>query len=207
MSKHLERRLSGWVTQGLVHTPITPNQITLGIGLLGIAAAWLFAQPGYWMKVAGALVFWCASFLDGCDGEIARLKFMESRLGGWLDLWMDNLVHMAVFTGIGVGIWRETQNVKWLWLGGAAALGVLLSVGWVSWSSVRKKKREGPLFTSVSGQSDRLSRLADALSRRDFIFGTIFLALLDWLPGFLWAAALGSHLYWMILAAIAWRTR
>ena len=29
-------------------------------------------------------------FLDGCDGELARLKFKESRWGGLLDFWGDN---------------------------------------------------------------------------------------------------------------------
>ncbi len=207
MSKHLERRLSGWVTQRLIHTPVTPNQMTLLVVAIGLGAACLFSQPGYWAKVAGALVFWCASFLDGCDGEIARLKFMESRLGGWLDLWADNVVHMAVFAGLGIGLWRDTQSVHWLWLGFIAALGVLMSVGFVSWNTLRKKKEGGPLFTSVSNRTDRLSRLADALSRRDFIFGTIFLAFLEWLPEFLWAAAIGSHAYWIVLIAVAMRPR
>jgi 1L-myo-inositol 1-phosphate cytidylyltransferase / CDP-L-myo-inositol myo-inositolphosphotransferase len=202
MSKHLERYLSGWITRRLIDTPITPNQVTLAVIAIGMGAAFLFSQPGYWAKVAGALTFWCASFLDGCDGEIARLKFMETRLGGWLDLWADNLIHMAVFLGIGVGLWRDTQQGHWLWLGAAAALGVLVSVGFVSWKTLSKKKGDGPLFTSVSGRADRLSRLADALSRRDFIFVMIFIALFEWLPEFLWAAAVGSHAYWMILLTI-----
>jgi len=207
MSKHLERHLSGWVTRRLIDTSVTPNQITIVVVMIGLAAAGLFAQPGYWMKVAGAFVFWCASFLDGCDGEIARLKFMESRLGGWLDLWADNVVHMAVFFGIGIGLWCDTGSQQWLWLGLAAALGVLMSVGLASWNTLRKTKSDGPLYTSASGQDTRLSRLADALSRRDFIFGTIFLALLGWLPWFLWAAAIGSHLYWMVLVLIGLRAR
>ena len=40
----------------------------------------------------------CAhSILDGCDGELARLKFQESRWGGILDFWGDNVVHSVIF--------------------------------------------------------------------------------------------------------------
>ena len=52
-----------------------------------------------------------------------------------------------------------------------------------------------------------MTRFADALSRRDFIFGTIFLALFGLLPAFLWAAAIGSHLYWIVLVLLAWKRR
>lgn len=211
MSKHLERFLSGAITRLLYRTSITPNQMTVFVIGVGALAAWFFAQTGYWPKVIGALLFWCSSFMDGCDGELARLKFMESRLGGWLDLWADNLVHMMVFTAMGVGLWRDTQESFLLWLGAIAALGVFFSVSWVSWTTVRHKKSQGPLFTSVVQEStapsspwaERLRGLADALSRRDFIFGVIFIALLEWLEPFLWAAAIGSHAYWMVLLAIA----
>src|SRR2546426_3192414 len=35
------------------------------------------------------------SILDGCDGELARLKFQHSRWGAVLDFWCDNVVHVA----------------------------------------------------------------------------------------------------------------
>lgn len=214
MSRLLERRLSGWVTRRLMNTGITPNQVTLGIVALGAVAAFAFAQPGTLPKGLGALLFWCSSFLDGVDGELARLKFQETRLGGWLDLWSDNVVHMLVFSAMGVGLWRDTGNADYVRLGLAAAFGVLMSVAWVSWSTVRKKKGDGPLYTSVAGEGAttspwrvRLTRLADALSRRDFIFGVIFLAWLGWLGPFLWAAAIGSNLYWMLLMLLTFTRR
>lgn len=210
MSRHLQRRLSLAFTRRLMNTRLTPNQVTLAIVALGVVAAGLFAQPGYGPKVLGALLFWCSSFLDGCDGELSRLKFMETRLGGWLDLWSDNIVHMLVFIGISLGLFRDRQDPLWLYLGAAAALGVLLSVSWVSWTLSKQKKSQGPLYTGVGELSSqetgwivRLTELANALSRRDFIFGAIFLALLGWLPWFLWAAAVGSNIYWLLLLAIA----
>lgn len=211
MSRLIERRFSLAITRHLANTPLTPNQVSLGVMLVGAVAGALFAQPGWGVQVVAALVFWCGSFLDGCDGELARLKFQESRLGGWLDLWVDNVVHSMVFFGMGVGLYRETGDPLWIRLGSAAVVGVVLSVGWASWKTFRTSRGGGPLFVSVfgseRGREDRgaigcLRWLADALSRRDFIFGVIFLAILGWLPYFLWAAAIGANLYFLILVLI-----
>ena len=215
MSRWVERRLSLAITRRLADMGVTPNQVSFAVVLVGAFAALLFAQPSHAARVAGALVFWCASFLDGCDGELARLKFQESRLGGWLDLWVDNVVHAMVFFGMGVGLYRETGDPLWLRVGGAAVVGVVLSVGWASWQTLRvgRSRGEGPLFVSVFGEHraaegagllDRLQRVADFLSRRDFIVGVIFLAIFGWIPYFLWAAAIGANLYFLVLVAIEW---
>ena len=97
MSRHVERRISLAITRRLVGTRITPNQMTLvslTIGLLG-APFFLSAEP--LQQIAGSLLFLTHSILDGCDGELARLKFQESPTGARLDFWGDNLVHVAVF--------------------------------------------------------------------------------------------------------------
>ncbi len=110
-ARHFDRKISGAISRQLLKTPITPNQITVGVTLIGIGAGYLMAQPGYGTKVAGSLMFLLTSILDGCDGEIARAKKMISKIGGWLDLWGDNVVHVAVFYGLGVGLFRDTGNV------------------------------------------------------------------------------------------------
>src|SRR4030095_4432950 len=74
--------------------------ISVALALLG---ALLFLSPSPSLQLAGALLFLTHSILDGCDGELARLKFMESPRGAALDFWGDNLVHAAVFTCMTVG--------------------------------------------------------------------------------------------------------
>ena len=209
MSRHLERNISLTLTKRLANTSITPNTFTVALMLSLAVPAILFAQADPKLNLLGAFLFWVGSSLDGCDGELARLKFKESRLGGWLDLWSDNVVHIMIFSGIGIGIFRRTSDPVWLWLAGAACLGVLLSVLTVSWTTSRKKNARGPLFTSVGAGasagdwSSRLSRLADALARRDFIFVLIFVTALGGLPYFLAAAAAGSNIYFLVVLAIA----
>ena len=48
--------------------------------------------------------------IDGCDGEVARLKFQESRFGYLFDVTTDNIVHVAIFIGLGVGLYRAAPD-------------------------------------------------------------------------------------------------
>src|SRR2546430_17102958 len=120
MSRHVERRISLALTRRLVGTRVTPDAMTLvsvGIGLVG-AAFFLSVSPAF--QLTGALLFLAHSILDGCDGELARLKFLESRRGAILDFWGDNVVHVAVFSAIAVG-WALRTGSPWpLALGGLA---------------------------------------------------------------------------------------
>jgi hypothetical protein len=89
MARNVERPMSLRIVRRLASTGVTPNQMTLlsvGIGLCG---APFFLSP-YWLwQTVGALLFLAHSILDGCDGELARLKFQESRFGGIIDYWGD----------------------------------------------------------------------------------------------------------------------
>ena len=74
--------------------------ISIAIGLCG--APFFLSALWYWQTV-GALLFLLHSIVDGCDGELARLRFQESRFGGILDFWGDNIVHVGIFACIAVG--------------------------------------------------------------------------------------------------------
>jgi phosphatidylglycerophosphate synthase len=203
MSRHVERRISLAVSRRLAGTRVTPNAMTLvsvGVGLAG-AALFLSARPG--AAVAGALLVLLHSILDGCDGELARLKFQESRFGGILDFWGDNVVHAAVFGTIAIAWSRASGSGGPLLLGAAAILGTILSAAFV-YRHTMAQVSEGPLFTSVSRSPDaRFSRLADALARRDFLYLLVILAALGKVHWFLVMAAVGSPIYFLLLLAIA----
>src|SRR5215831_19951862 len=151
MARHVERPISLRIARRLAFTGITPNQITLlsvGIGLCGAP----FFLSTYWLwQTVGALLFLTHSVLDGCDGELARLRFQESRLGGIIDYWGDNVVHIVVFACMAVG-WSLSIAASWpMLLGVAAILGNLGSAWFVYWRTMHtKKKDDGPLFTSVA---------------------------------------------------------
>jgi phosphatidylglycerophosphate synthase len=206
MARHIERRISLTISRRLAATSATPNQMTLVSMAVGLAGAPCFLSAQIPWQTAGALLFLAHSILDGCDGELARLKFQESRLGGVLDFWSDNVVHIVTFACMAAG-WSGAVGQAWpLWLGVAAVLGNLGSAGLVYWRTMRTKGDAGPLYTSVStAPTGRLARLLDALSRRDFIYLVVALALIGKASWFLLLASLGAPTYFFLLVFLAVR--
>lgn len=211
-ARHFDRKISGAISRLLLRTSVTPNQITLGVTCLGIyAGAWM-ARPGNLPKVVGSLLFLLTSILDGCDGEIARAKKMSSKLGGWLDLWGDNIVHVAVFYGLSRGLYKDTWNPIYPLLGNCAVAGTLLSASLASYQTYRAGKSS---FTSVAGRAEKVAsagwkkalvQVSDALARRDFIYGVVVLALVGHLAWFLWALAIGVNVYAVVLLILLFVT-
>ncbi|MGL4610310.1 MAG: CDP-alcohol phosphatidyltransferase family protein [Trueperaceae bacterium] len=69
---------------------IPPLQITLLAFVVGLSAA-LTAGLGYYLV---ALLLWLANrFLDGLDGEVARLRKEQSDWGGYLDIICDFAIY------------------------------------------------------------------------------------------------------------------
>ena len=57
------------------------------------------------------------SVLDGCDGEIARLKFQSSRMGEWLDNVLDDTVNVLYGLALGVASSKLLGSPVYTWLG------------------------------------------------------------------------------------------
>jgi len=193
MSRHVERRISLGITRRLAGTRITPNAMTavsLTIGLAG-APFFLSSAPAY--QLAGALLFLVHSIVDGCDGELARLKFLESRFGASLDFWGDNLVHVAVFSCMAVG-WSLESGSRW-----PLILGAVVVVSTVA--AATAAARRATLAASGESTSSSLSHLADAVANRDFIYLVILLAAVGKASWFLLLAGVGTPIF---LAVLLW---
>jgi phosphatidylglycerophosphate synthase len=194
------------ISRLLAPTAITPNQMSLISIVVGICGAPFFLSQRASLQTVGALLFLAHSILDGCDGELARLKFEESRWGGVLDFWGDNVVHVVIFACMAIG-WSASAAAGWpLLLGAAAVLGTLGSAGFVYWRLMRAKDDGGTLFTSVSAEPERpLARVLDAASRRDFIYLVVLLALFGKSNWFVLLAALGAPIYFCLVLFLAAR--
>ena len=55
-------------------------------------------------------------FLDGCDGEIARAKYLESRRGRQLDTWCDTVGNLFMILGLGWGLSRQTPSATFYFI-------------------------------------------------------------------------------------------
>jgi len=195
MSRHVERRISLAITRRLVGTRITPNAMTLVSLSIGLLGAPFFLSTQTLLQIVGALLFLTHSVLDGCDGELARLKFQESPMGARLDFWGDNLVHVAVFGCMAVG-WSLAAASLWpLLLGALAITGTAASAYLVA-----HRNRAG----AAAGPP---GRLADAVANRDFIYLVLLLACFGRAHWFLIPVALGTPIFMMLVRWGAGRHR
>lgn len=101
ITRYLYRPISFPLTRLLVWTPITPNQVSYIVAALVLVGCWLTAHAGDDLVLAGTAVILGAAYLDCCDGEIARLKLMSSRLGAWLDTVVDELSSLGYMVALG----------------------------------------------------------------------------------------------------------
>lgn len=120
VSKYIYRPLSRPLTRLLVKTPITPNQVSYVVGLIGLAGCALTALPTYAALVWGALLVFISGIIDGCDGEIARLKLQSSPFGAWLDTIIDEVTSVAYFFAIGYHVYQH--HPTW-WIAASIGLG------------------------------------------------------------------------------------
>lgn len=96
-------------------TRVTPNQLTVGALVLGLAAGACFAVASWPWLLAGALLYHLSFTLDCMDGKIARLKGTGSVFGAWLDYIFDRVRVLACAIALMAGQYAATGNVAYVW--------------------------------------------------------------------------------------------
>ncbi len=202
----LYRRLSRPLTRLVLRTPLTPNAITVIGVLFGIAGGLALGSAGEVGVFAGVLALVLSGVLDCVDGELARLRFTESKLGHVLDIVGDTVVHAALFAGI---VWYLTATgatpgrTELVVLG----VGILGAFGAITACEVMETRRRRD-----SGWENRIiDGVLSPLTTRDWYVFPVAFAVLGWLPRLVPAAAVGANVFWMgalvLLARVLRRTR
>jgi len=128
-SQGLSRHISIYVTKLFLYTPITANQVTLLFIVLGMISVFLFTSGDYWKNLLGAILLIFYHILDLVDGEIARYRGILSDRGIFLDLIGHSIINTSVFAGIGIGLYRNHQNVNTLFIAFLAVISMGLLYG------------------------------------------------------------------------------
>lgn len=190
LDRKVHRPLARPLTRVLLRTPITPNQVTVLSGAVGLAAALAFARGDAGWAVAGILLYLCAVVLDHADGEIARSKGLTSTFGRWLDIGIDCGVHGAVIVGLAIGS-GHPDLVAW---GAAGGMGVALAGLVVCLYPPRSEP-------AAAGDVDGA---LGALASRDFFYAVMALAAAlragprGPLAAFFGLVAVGGNLFWIV---------
>ena len=112
IAKHIYRRVSAHVVRFLVlKTQITPNQVTaVRLILSFIAAPFLVIGKHFYLLVGGVIVA-AAFILDYVDGDLARLKNLESEKGKLFDVVSDRIIIIVSILSLSLGLFRNTKNI------------------------------------------------------------------------------------------------
>ena len=101
------------VVKPLIHTAVTPNQVTTARLLTGIAAAAALAIGPEWQNL-GAAVFVLSVVLDRADGDLARLTGRTSASGHRYDMIADAVSNaLTAGTGCCPFPWASWPGFRW----------------------------------------------------------------------------------------------
>jgi phosphatidylglycerophosphate synthase len=120
---HLCRPLSGRVTRLLVDLPVHPIHASVAVFIVGLAGCVAIAAGGrYFLPLLGAVLLAGAAVLAGVDGELARLRYQGSFLGGWLDTAGHDITTVATIMAVTANLGNRGGSVVWTWLGVVGAV-------------------------------------------------------------------------------------
>ena len=193
IAQYMNRPLSRRLSIALSRTRLTPNHLTaisFSIGLLGAVG---LASTDPWFWIVGGILIQIASIVDGCDGEIARIKLLHSPHGAWLDTVLDRYSDLA--TGLAVTFAASRlYDAVWVWPAGFAATASFLMASYVTKEFQIRFRRPYP------------NSLANKLKRRDLRILVIAVGALVGQP-FVALLAIGAltHLVVLQILVSGWR--
>ena len=127
ISKFINRPISKWITSKITDYPLTPNQISIVVFFVSMLSGLIISMEGYFFLLLGALLAQLSSILDGCDGEIARLKLLKSKFGGWFDQVLDRYSDLFIFTGLTFHTYFIHETLTVFFIGFIAVGGKIIS--------------------------------------------------------------------------------
>lgn len=119
--RYINRPISLRISRILVNKTIKPNTISVISFIVSVVSALLFSIGHYFSTLIGGLLVQFSSILDGCDGEVARLKFEDNEHGAWFDATLDRYADAIVILGIILGLLNYNSNTA-TWIYGYLAI-------------------------------------------------------------------------------------
>jgi phosphatidylglycerophosphate synthase len=166
-----------WAVRLLYPLPISANQVTMLALMMGLIAAAFYVSGAESALVWGAVFLYGKLFLDNVDGNLARLRGEESRLGRFLDSSSDFVVSVGVYGAITFRLAQDSSHPGFIWMLGLMALvssllqcsyWVYYYVSYTDWVGSYQKNRTDETVTAEdrkAAESGELSSLIYFLQR------------------------------------------
>jgi len=127
ISRYFNRPISTRITRYLLRTDIAPNYVSFFSFILAMLGALFFFLGGYSNLAIGALLAQVSSIIDGCDGEIARLKFQVTEFGGWFDAVLDRYADAFLLFGLTYYVYAANRDIFAPFIGFLAIIGTFMN--------------------------------------------------------------------------------
>ena len=187
IDRYIIRKISGFITGFLIRTPVTANQVTIISLILGIIAAVFFSFGGHTHTITAGLLFFLCVVFDQCDGEVARIKHIESEFGRAFDIIVDSIVNAVIVAGITFALYKTSGSGFHIIIGLLAIIGISISIFLATYLGKEKKTDTGT------------QEMLDKLNNKDFFY-IIMLAsvVFNQMIWFLLIMAVGTNIYWIV---------
>jgi len=127
ISRYLNRPISTRISKYLVKTNLTPNHVSLFSFALCCIGASLFFFGEYPYLLLGAILAQASSIVDGCDGEVARLKFQGTEFGAWFDAVLDRYADAFLLFGLTYYVYSLSGSLLPILVGFLAIIGAFMN--------------------------------------------------------------------------------
>jgi len=130
VAQTINKRLSIPLSRLLSRVGVHPNVITLINFALGLFGVYLLLDTSHAANITAGLIIQAVSIIDGCDGEVARMKTRFSKLGGILDTVCDHTLAILIIAAATRRVYMAFNIEIFIVIFSLIALGVIAIIGW-----------------------------------------------------------------------------
>lgn len=140
-TNHVNRPLGKFITKILINTNISPNQVSFLVFITSLIATFFLLSQSYLTILLSVFFYQLSCSLDCVDGPIARLKYQTSILGHYIDSFIDKLIKILFFLGIGLNLMFEYNNNLYLILS-IYLIFITILIHYLDFIFIRKKNEK-----------------------------------------------------------------
>ncbi len=117
-------KIAGLLTPFFLKTSLSPNHITIISGIFGVIGSLMLINNQHSYLIISAILIQLYAILDLVDGDIARIKKLQSTYGMWLDIFFDKLIDFLLIFSLTIGVFYETKEFIYL-IAGLGIMGII----------------------------------------------------------------------------------
>lgn len=203
--------ISSNITKIIAGTAIKPNQITFFALFLGLIGCVLVSTGQSSYLIYAGIVLFISKVFDSVDGELARVKGLQSKKGAWLDALSDRFKENILIFCITLGLFNQTGEVIVWYYGFIATIGLHMQAVVLEYTGQMDKKAlqttQEDTFLVKLARKIRIKPQFLALQADTYLFFTFVLIVFNKLLYALWFHMIVLNLYWILIVFFVYKAK